>query len=74
MPSLLQDQRVNVRTREPFGRGAVKASHGGSGCVSDGERWRMRFVYLLMSVLPTLALVTVAAYVIRAISVRIVWR
>jgi hypothetical protein len=34
----------------------------------------MRFVYLLMSVLPTLALVTVAAYVIRAISVRIVWR
>ena len=34
----------------------------------------MRFVYLVMSVLPTLALVTVAAYVIRAISVRIVWR
>ena len=34
----------------------------------------MRLVYLVMSVLPTLALVTLAAYVIRAISVRIVWR
>jgi len=34
----------------------------------------MRFVYLVMSVLPTVALVTLAGYVIRAISVRIVWR
>jgi len=34
----------------------------------------MRLVYLLMSVLPTLGLVTLAGYVIRAISVRIVWR
>lgn len=34
----------------------------------------MRLVYMVMSVLPTLAVVTLAAYVIRAISVRIVWR
>ena len=34
----------------------------------------MRLVYLLMSVLPTLAIVTLAVYVIRAVSVRIVWR
>ena len=34
----------------------------------------MRLVYQVMSVLPTLAVVTLAAYVIRAISVRIVWR
>ena len=34
----------------------------------------MRLVYLVMSVLPTLAVVTLAAVVIRAISVRIVWR
>ena len=34
----------------------------------------MRLVYMLMSVAPTLAVVTLAGYVIRAISVRIVWR
>jgi hypothetical protein len=34
----------------------------------------MRMVYLVVSVLPTLAFVTLAVYVIRAISVRIVWR
>jgi hypothetical protein len=34
----------------------------------------MRLVYMLLSLIPTLALVTLAGYVIRAISVRIVWR
>jgi len=34
----------------------------------------MRLVYVVMSVLPTLAVVTLAVYVVRAISVRIVWR
>ncbi len=34
----------------------------------------MRLVYLVVSVLPILAFVTLAAYVIRAISVRISWR
>jgi len=34
----------------------------------------MRFVYLMVSVLPTMAVVTLAWYVLRAISVRVVWR
>jgi hypothetical protein len=34
----------------------------------------MRFVYLVLSLLPIAAVVTLAWYVIRAISVRIVWR
>jgi hypothetical protein len=34
----------------------------------------MRLVYLVVSMLPTVAFVTLAVYVIRAISVRIVWR
>ena len=34
----------------------------------------MRFVYLVMSLLPTLAVLTLAWYVVRAISVRVVWR
>jgi hypothetical protein len=34
----------------------------------------MKVVYLMLSVLPTAAVVTLAWYVIRAISVRIVWR
>jgi hypothetical protein len=34
----------------------------------------MRFVYMLMSVLPIVAFVTLAGYVIRAVSVRIIWR
>ena len=34
----------------------------------------MRFVYLVMSLLPTLAVVTLAWFVVRAISVRVVWR
>jgi hypothetical protein len=34
----------------------------------------MRLVYMVMSVLPIVAFVTLAGYVIRAISVRIVWR
>ena len=34
----------------------------------------MRLVYLVMSLLPTVAVVTLAWYVVRAISVRVVWR
>jgi hypothetical protein len=34
----------------------------------------MKVVYLMLSVLPTAAGVTLAWYVIRAISIRIVWR
>jgi hypothetical protein len=34
----------------------------------------MKVVYLAVSLLPTLAVVTLAWYVIRAISVRITWR
>jgi len=34
----------------------------------------MKLVYLAVSVLPTLAVVTLAWYVIRAISVRVTWR
>jgi hypothetical protein len=34
----------------------------------------MRFLYLTLSLLPTLAVVTLAWFVIRAISVRVVWR
>ena len=45
-----------------------------SDCASAQVRWRMRLVYVVMSVLPTLAIVTLAVYVIRAVSVRIVWR
>ena len=34
----------------------------------------MRLVYLVTSLLPTVAVLTFAWYVIRAISVRVVWR
>ncbi len=34
----------------------------------------MKLVYLAVSLLPTLAVVTLAWYVIRAISVRVIWR
>jgi len=34
----------------------------------------MRFVYLVLSLLPTAAVVTLAWFVVRAISVRVVWR
>jgi hypothetical protein len=34
----------------------------------------MKLVYLVMSLLPTVAVVTLAWCVIRAISVRVVWR
>jgi hypothetical protein len=34
----------------------------------------MKVVYLTLSLLPTAAVVTLAWYVVRAISIRIVWR
>ena len=34
----------------------------------------MRLVYLVLSLAPTVVVVTLAWYVIRAISVRVVWR
>ena len=34
----------------------------------------MKAVYLMLSLLPTAAVVTLAWYVVRAISIRIVWR
>ena len=34
----------------------------------------MRLIYVVLSLLPTLAVVTLAWYVLRAISVRVVWR
>jgi hypothetical protein len=34
----------------------------------------MRLVYLALSLLPTAAVVTLAWFVVRAISVRVVWR
>jgi len=34
----------------------------------------MKFVYMAVSLLPTLAVVTLAWYVVRAISVRVTWR
>ena len=34
----------------------------------------MQLVYVALSVLPTLAVVTLAWFVVRAISVRVVWR
>ena len=34
----------------------------------------MKLLYLVLSLLPTAAVVTLAWYVIRAISVRVVWR
>lgn len=34
----------------------------------------MKVVYVLISLLPTAAVLTLAWYVIRAISVRVVWR
>jgi hypothetical protein len=38
------------------------------------EAPRMKLVYLVLSLLPTLAVVTLAWCVVRAISVRVVWR
>jgi len=34
----------------------------------------MRLAYLVLSLLPTLAVVTLAWFVVRAFSVRVVWR
>jgi len=34
----------------------------------------MRFVFMAVSLLPTVAVVALAWYVVRAISVRVVWR
>ena len=34
----------------------------------------LRLAYMVLSLLPTLAVVTLAWYVVRAISVRVVWR
>jgi hypothetical protein len=34
----------------------------------------MQLVYLVLSLAPTVAVVTLAWYVIRAVSVRVVWR
>jgi hypothetical protein len=34
----------------------------------------MRLAYLVTSLLPTLAVVTLAWFVVRAISIRVVWR
>ena len=34
----------------------------------------MSLIYLVLSVLPTLAVVTLAWFVVRAISVRVTWR
>ena len=34
----------------------------------------MKVVYLTLSLLPTAAVVTLAWYVVRAISIRVVWR
>jgi hypothetical protein len=34
----------------------------------------MRLVYLALSLLPTLAVVALAWFVVRAISIRVVWR
>jgi len=34
----------------------------------------MRLAYVVLSLLPTLAVVTLAWYVVRAISVRVTWR
>jgi hypothetical protein len=34
----------------------------------------MRFLYLALSLLPTAAVVTLAWFVVRAISIRVVWR
>jgi hypothetical protein len=34
----------------------------------------MRLVYVVLSLLPTLAVVTLASYVVRAISFRVTWR
>jgi hypothetical protein len=47
-----------------------------SGVCDDGEEEerRMRLVYLVLSLAPTVAVVTLAWYVIRAVSVRVVWR
>jgi hypothetical protein len=42
----------------------------------DGEKEErlMRLAYLVLSVAPTAAVLTLAWYVIRAVSVRVVWR
>lgn len=34
----------------------------------------MRLVYMVLSLLPTVALLALAWYVVRAVSVRVVWR
>ena len=74
MLSLLQRDGQGLRSRPSQSRARSPRLDGGAGVCSRRERFRMRFVYMLMSVLPIVAFVTLAGYVIRAISVRIVWR
>jgi hypothetical protein len=48
-----------------------------SGSLSARRRIQedaLRLVYVVLSLLPTVAVVTLAWYVVRAISVRVVWR
>ncbi len=40
----------------------------------DSRRTALRLVYMVLSLLPSLAVVTLAWFVVRAISVRVVWR
>ncbi len=74
--SLLQRSTGGVCSRGPFGHeGDNGFAWGSLGLrVDDAEERRMKVVYLTLSLLPTAAVVTLAWYVVRAISVRIVWR
>jgi hypothetical protein len=75
--SLLQTDRWRPRSRRVSGReGRVTASRWDLAVRVDEneEAPRMKLVYLVLSLLPTLAVVTLAWCVVRAISVRVVWR
>jgi hypothetical protein len=56
-----------------------RAADGGARRVTNGEDrergvFEMSYVYVALSVLPSVAVLGLLVYVVRAVSVRIVWR
>jgi hypothetical protein len=75
--SLLQTEPVAsaleaVLDRE--GRERLRVERFGVGTTEKRRSERMRLAYLVLSLAPTAAVLTLAWYVIRAFSVRVVWR
>jgi len=69
------ERDAGSRTAVISGRGGVaEASTTPGGRVCRKRRTMVRLAYLVLSLVPTAAVVALAWYVVRAVSVRVVWR